>query len=445
MAARLLAPGRLAAAGLAVVSAAGCGARSALPTASHARPDVSVSASYIGEAAANPRGGVRQDATFVGRASLATDVTFDGGRRHGRTIRLIVTNRHGRDLGSVAIGSSTGVQEVYSPQATHLARLTYQQAVLDGRVEVEAGRTAANLYFLTSGLCAYLQTNAACGSPTFAFKTSNLTYFPASSWGARAKARFGDDTFAEAGVFEVNPDRRGPGATGLEWSVTNATGVIVPFQVGHTRSDRAGRSRGRLEVGGWYDASSYADPLIDDAGIAAVASGRPPATRRGRSGAFVAAEQVAWRAPAHPDRSLTVFGRVLATVRGRTTQDYFVELGVLGIGPAARRRRDSLAFVFTVQRFSDLAQDSVRAAQATVGGAQVLSRHQYMMEIAYGVPLPLGGRVSPNLQLIVNPDPLADPRRRTEARDVVVGGLKFTWSLPLAAGAGRGRGTDRRW
>jgi len=40
---------------------------------------------------------------------------------------------------------------------------------------------------------------------------------------------------------------------------------------------------------------------------------------------------------------------------------------------------------------------------------------------------------------------LTDPSRRAEARDVVVGGLKFTWSLPLAAGAGRGRDTDRRW
>jgi porin len=435
---------RLLAAGLAVASAAGCAARTAVPATSHqARPDVSVTASYIGEAAGNPRGGVRQDATFVGRVSLATDVTFDGGRRHRRTLRLIVTNRHGQDLGNVAIGSSTGVQEVYSPQATHLARLTYQQVVLDGRVEVEAGRTEANLYFLTSGLCAYLQTNAACGSPTFAFKTSNLTYFPASSWGARAKVRFGDDTFAEAGVFEVNPDRRGPDATGLEWGVRNATGVIVPFHVGHTQSDPAGRSRRRFEIGGWYDASSYGDPLVDDAGTAAALSGRPPAIRRGRAGASVAAEQVAWRASAHPDRSLTLFGRVLATVRGRTTQDCFVELGVLGIGPAVRRSRDSLAFVFTVQRFSDLAREAVRAAQAAVGGAQVLSRHQFMMEIAYGVPLPLGGRVSPNLQLIVNPDPLADPRRRIEARDVVVGGLKFTWSLPLAAAAGRD--TDRRW
>ena len=445
MAFPLLGLARIVAAGLVVVSGAGC-VGTALPAASHhARPDMTVTASYIGEAAANPRGGVRQDATFVGRVSLATDVTFDGGRRPGRAIRVIVTNRHGQDLGNVAIGSSTGVQEVYSPQATHLARLTYQQAVLEGRLEVEAGRTEANLYFLTSALCAYLQTNAACGSPTFAFKTSNLTYFPASSWGARAKARFGDDTFAEAGVFEVNPDRRGPDATGLEWSVRNATGVIVPFHVGHIRSDPGGRLRRRLEIGGWYDSSSYADPVVDDAGGAAVASGRPPAVRRGRSGAFVAAEQVAWRASRHPDRSLTLFSRVLATVHGRTTQDSFIELGVLGIGPAARRSRDSLAFVFTVQRFSDLALDHVRAAQAVVAGNVVMPRHQFMMEIAYGVPLPYGGRASPNLQLILNPDPLADPSRRAETRDVVVGGLKFTWSLPLAAGAGRGRDTDRRW
>src|SRR5262249_42044848 len=42
--------------------------------------------------------------------------------------------------------------------------------------ELEAGRLPANLSFLSSPLCAYLQTNSACGSPTFVFKTSNLTF-----------------------------------------------------------------------------------------------------------------------------------------------------------------------------------------------------------------------------------------------------------------------------
>jgi porin len=172
----------------------------------------------------------------------------------------MVTSRHGDDLGGVAIGSGTGVQEIYSPQATHLPLLTYQRPLMDGRFEVEAGRTAANLYFLTSTLCAYLQTNAACGSPTFAFKTSNLTYFPASSWGARAKLHFTSRTFAHAGIFEVNPDRKRPDATGLEWGLHNATGTVVPFLVAHVRTNGAGRSDGRYEIGGWYDASKYADP-----------------------------------------------------------------------------------------------------------------------------------------------------------------------------------------
>src|SRR5262245_8605740 len=41
----------------------------------------SMAATYIGEAAANPRGGMRHDATFVGRVLIAADLTLDAKRR----------------------------------------------------------------------------------------------------------------------------------------------------------------------------------------------------------------------------------------------------------------------------------------------------------------------------------------------------------------------------
>src|SRR5262249_58083818 len=167
----------------------------------------------------------------------------------------------------------------------------------------EAGRLPANLSFLSSPLCAYLQTNSACGSPTFVFKTSNLTFFPPSSWGARAKGRLSDRTYAHAGVYEVNPDRTRPTATGFEWSVKNATGVIVPFEIGYTTTARNDRFPRTYQIGGWYDAAEYADPIQDIAGGVAVLSGRPRATRHGRSGAYVSVDQVVWRPDANVERN----------------------------------------------------------------------------------------------------------------------------------------------
>src|SRR5262245_47676884 len=184
-----------------------------------------VSATYIGEAAGNTAGGLRRDVAFAGRILLRSDVAL--GRLmglSGGTLHVWFSNRQGRNLVDFALGTSTGIQEIYSPQSSVLSVLTYEQDLFSGRLELEAGRLPANLSFLSSPLCAYLQTNSACGSPTFVFKTSNLTFFPPSSWGARAKGRLSDRTYAHAGVYEVNPDRTRPTATGFEWSVKNATG-----------------------------------------------------------------------------------------------------------------------------------------------------------------------------------------------------------------------------
>jgi Carbohydrate-selective porin, OprB family len=179
-----------------------------------------LSATYIGQAAGNPRGGVRQDIAYAGRLLVSGAVDLNR-FIPGGSLNVWFTNRQGRNLADFALGTSTGVQEIYSPQASHLSVLSYEQTFFHGRLELEAGRTPANVRFFSSLLCGYLQTNSACGSPTFLFKISNLTYFPPSSWGARVKVRLTDDGYVHVGVYEVNPDRTRADATGLEWSAVS--------------------------------------------------------------------------------------------------------------------------------------------------------------------------------------------------------------------------------
>src|SRR5262245_40243367 len=232
-----------------------------------------VSATYIGQAAGNPRGGLRRDFAYAGRILISNQLDLDRVIGvPGAVLHVWFTNRQGSNLADLALGTSTGVQEIYSPQTWHLSVLAYEQALFGGRLELEAGRTPANVSFFSSPLCYHLQTNSACGSPTFLFKTSNLTYFPPSSWGARAKARLGGSSYVQVGVYEVNPDRTRPDATGLEWSVKNATGVIVPFQFGYSTTSRRADRPGTYEIGGWYDTAAYRDPVEDDAGEVAVRS-----------------------------------------------------------------------------------------------------------------------------------------------------------------------------
>ena len=308
--------------------------------------------------------------------------------------------------------------------------LSYEQTLLDGRLELEAGRTPANVSFFSSPLCGYLQTNSACGSPTFLFKTSNLTYFPPSSWGARVKARLSDSSYVHAGVFEVNPDRTRPGATGLEWSVKNATGVIVPFQFSYTTTSRNVHSR-TYQIGGWYDAAKYSDPVDDDLGGLAVLSGRPHATRHGRSGAYFSVDQVVWRPAGAAERSLRLFGLFMAKVSGRVNEDRFLQFGLVQTGTFPGRRTDSVAFVINDQTFSRLALHNIRAGRASRGNTDDLPRHQIMMELAYGIQINANLRISPNIHYIINPDQLADPFRTQRVGNVLAIGLRFAVEAPL--------------
>ena len=95
--------------------------------ASTRRDDASVnnsplvlSVTYTGQAAGNPRGGVRQDIAYAGRLLVSSAVNLDRFIRGG-TIHVWFTNRQGRNLADFALATSTGVQEIYSPQGSHLS------------------------------------------------------------------------------------------------------------------------------------------------------------------------------------------------------------------------------------------------------------------------------------------------------------------------------------
>jgi len=165
---------------------------------------ISLTLTYTGEAAGNPSGGIRQGTDYTGQVYLGADV--DLGRilgLQGTTVHVAITDRHGRNLAADYIGNNTSVQEVYGTQNLHLAVFTIEQKLFHDRLEITAGRTVANIAFLNSPYYCLFQSNSTCGNPTFIFKDSNFTYFPASAWGGDARFLFTPNTYIHAGVYEV--------------------------------------------------------------------------------------------------------------------------------------------------------------------------------------------------------------------------------------------------
>jgi porin len=198
------------------------------------REGAEFSLSYTGEAAANLTGGLDRKAAYAGQVYVGADADLDKlAHVPGATLHLAITNRHGQSLSNIALGNNTSVQEIWGTQNTHLAILTWEQKLLGGAVDIEAGKSQANIHFLNSPIYCNFQSNSTCGNPTMVFKDSNFTYFPASSWMAKAKVTVARDWFAHVGIYEVNPNRKAADDNGFSFSFKGGTGFIVPFELGY--------------------------------------------------------------------------------------------------------------------------------------------------------------------------------------------------------------------
>ncbi|WP_239218460.1 carbohydrate porin [Alteromonas sp. MmMcT2-2] len=387
-------------------------------------------ASYTGESATNIDGGERRGSAYAGQLFVGGELDLNtlAGWKDTK-IYIAMTNRHGKNLAEHYIGNSTSVQEIFGGQNTRLARFTISSSFLDGDLELEGGRTVANISFLGSELCQYFQTNAACGNPTFVFRTSNFTWWPVSSWGGHAKYWLSQKTYFHTGVYEDNTSHQDLGDHGFDWATNEATGVVVPFTLGYQTTWDNDELPRRYEIGGWYDGADYTDPVFDEDGNYAAQSGNDYAVRNGRSGIFARFEQTVTRPNPLTKEGLTLFGAVLTGTSGELIEDYYIKAGFVLRGTLASRPDDTIGFVFTRQQYSDEALEDQRILRNINGGVGTPASSQTMLELSYGYQLNDHVRIQPNVHYIINPDQFAQRDRVMALDDAIVLGLRFDVNL----------------
>ncbi|GFD79857.1 porin [Tenacibaculum sp. KUL118] len=387
-------------------------------------------ASYTGESATNVEGGERRGTAYAGQLFVGGELDLNALLDWEDTkVHIAMTNRHGKNLAEHYIGNSTSVQEIFGGQNTRLARFTIASTFLDGDLELEGGRTVANISFLGSELCQYFQTNAACGNPTFVFRTSNFTWWPVSSWGGHAKYWLSSTTYFHTGVYEDNTSHQDLGDHGFDWATNEATGVVVPFTLGYQTTWDNDELPRRYEIGGWYDGADYTDPVFDAEGNYAAQSGNDYAIRNGRSGIFARFEQTVTRPNPLTKEGLTLFGAVLTGASGELIEDYFIKAGFVLRGTLASRPDDTIGFVYTRQQYTDEALEDQRILRAINGGVGTPASSQTMLELSYGYQLNEHVRIQPNVHYIINPDQFAQRDRDSALDDSIVLGLRFDVNL----------------
>jgi porin len=357
-------------------------------------------AGYLSESAANPVGGLRQGSAYTHQVDAGFDLDLDrliglpGGKFH-----LLFTERAGQSLAATSIGSIISVQEVFgSGQNVRLAEMSYEQSLLQDRLNAKLGWIHASDDFASSPLFCYFQNNGFCGQVAIVIN-SGFTIFPSGSWGSVVKANVREDFYLKAGIYEVNPTL--PLApNGFKLGTSGATGVIVPGEIGWKPLLGPAALPGHYRLGGYYDTSnaSYLGSPI----------GGPQSTMRGRWGFYFQADQMIHRqgrgAKPGEDRGLTVLG--VAAYAGPDTallQTYW-QFGFLQRGTFAGRDQDTIGLAVSQVRVSSQLVGAQNLANAQIPNSVTVQSAETAIELNYRAQLTPWSTIMPNIQYVMQPN-----------------------------------------
>ncbi|WP_448096358.1 carbohydrate porin [Luteibacter yeojuensis] len=374
--------------------------------------------------AASVRGGERLGATNGGGAVGGADLDMgklagiEGGKMHVTFARY-----YGHSVAANDIGVIQKIQGYWYPKRQwELAQLSWEQQFSDSHINVLAGRLNATWQFARSTYgcrfvsapdCPYQLTNTSGG----------FSGFPYVNWGARVKYQ-PDARYVSIGAFEINPDRRNN--NGLNWGLNNATGVMIPVEVGYETSFANDPYPKHLKIGGWYNSAPFTDPELNARGLhRGLVGGAARSYDGGRYGLYALADKVVWKPdPNANTRNLAIFGSVTGPMDNAENYTLQSTFGALWTGLSAARPNDSLGFQATLFRFSRKAtgfEDDL--IHKNSGTNDHFDRNEWMTELNYSYKLFPVVSLVPNLQYIVHPDILGNTVgvKRVPANAIVIG------------------------
>ncbi len=339
---------------------------------------------------------------------LAKIASWNGAKAH-----VLLIHRDGRNL-SAKIGNIFAVQETYSrPEGVGLVTLALEQSFYEGRINVMAGRIPETGDFANSPqyFCRF-QNLSICGVP-FIFPYDNtVTYYPASSWGARIRGLIGENWQLQTGVYQINP--RLANYNGFNLWERGTTGVSVPVELSFRT---AGADVYKLGV--MYETSRL--PELGDSGSSA-GPNAIPRKHKGRASAYFAVEQALVGSNKPGARSVVLLAGADVIDRKTSFFQDFEYLSLVVNGPFGGRPNDAAAVLLTRGGVSrDLVHAQRRARSA--GASTVPQDYEGVIEIDYRIGVVPGLAITPNVQHIFHPGGSG------VLRDATAIGLKIQFAL----------------
>ncbi len=384
----------------------------------------------VGNVAANPVGGVRHGSAESHWVSGAADIDLE------TLVGLSDTKLHiqgawfsGDSLGRDSIGNSISFQQTWRPVAG--PRLTQFNIEHDfGKLNVMVGRAAVNSYFNNSPFNCVFMSNASCLTAYGGISDIGITAFPNSSWAAKARYAIDKRWYVQTGVFEYNNDLNLKGKGGLDLSLGKGSGVLVASEVGYQTTFADERLPRRYKAGLYLNTDGGQSLYYDRNGNSSALTGLARAPQGGnRVGIYAMADQTIQRAAGKSTRNLALFGRVFFNTGNVAQLDWFASAGFVKTGTFKGRDSDTIGFLVSNTHFSDQQIDYLRDLRAKAGGTGSPKSNEIVGELNYGFAAMPGVRILPNIQYVINPDPIFAPTRKTDIPSAIVLGLRVDLRL----------------
>lgn len=337
------------------------------------------------------------------------------------------------------------------PDTFRLWELWYEHKFFDGKLAVKAGQLDIGLdfilpeYYTSIGQVSFL--NQTFFFPTMAFNVYDQPYFPAGQHalaatpyaapGVRVRFDFCPKFYAQAGVYDGNPDR---GFSGTDFELRSNEGALSYFELGyrHNQGKEDPGLPGNFKLGAWYHTDDFYqqydgtfvafDTLsagVPDFGgyklselLAANSLPVPgaftdPRTDGGNYGLYFLADHVLWREQGADDparQGLVGFFRAAYAPPDRNLAELGIDGGLVYKGLIPTRDWDTLGVAFSYLQISEdvrAAQDDLRGILELLapGAGAMLPKADYeaVLEVNYKAQLTAWAAVNLSLQRVFHP------------------------------------------
>ena len=343
---------------------------------------ITPSVRYATDLMASVAGGQQRGKAYAGQ--LAVELSADMGKLaglRGLTFDISADWASGTDL-SADIGNSFTVAQYFEGgNIVRLYNLYLQQSLLDGRLDLKAGRISVGADSLTSPADMSF-VNEALNPIVLAVQRNvpGVTADPNATWGGRVVARPTGSFTLSAGAFYSNPVLDQLTANGTEFRISSSAGYFVVGEVTYRLNLETGDTGlpGRYRVGGYHDSNQYASLT------------NPAHRQTGNYGVFLLGEQMVYR-DGEPGsaRGLSVFGGFIYAPQERINPvPWFASAGASYRGLVPHRDKDIAAFAVYYGGFSrDLPGQT----------------YELVLEWTYAIALSRWLTVQPDVQYVINP------------------------------------------